>query len=98
MSGDGVLKLFEYGEHSHQKEYPKDKVPNEQEPYHEGKAHMHNDFDSSTFLLMIRTDLTFFLIDADLTPPEDQRSLSNKLEAEENHVRLFIPAITTPHA
>lgn len=50
MSGDGIIKLFEFGGGQHQKEYPKDKVPNEQEPYHEGKPHMHNDLDSSTRL------------------------------------------------
>lgn len=55
MSEDGIIKeggegIFEFGKHQHQKEYPKDKVPNEQEPYHEGKAHMHNDLDSSTRL------------------------------------------------
>jgi len=58
----GVEGIFEFGDHQHQREYPKDHIHKEQEPYHEGKPHMHNDLDS-----------------------KDQRSLSNKLEAEEHH-------------
>ncbi|CAF9943681.1 MAG: hypothetical protein ALECFALPRED_000951 [Alectoria fallacina] len=41
-SGRGIL---EFGSHQHQKEYPKDDVHEDKEPYHEGKPHSHNRLD-----------------------------------------------------
>jgi hypothetical protein len=46
MSGQG---LFEFGTGQHQREYPKDHVHKEEEPYHEGRLHSHKSLDSSEY-------------------------------------------------
>ena len=41
----GGRGIFEFGSHQHQKEYPKDTIQVEKEPYYEGKVHSHNRLD-----------------------------------------------------
>lgn len=41
----GGRGVFEFGSHQHQKEYPKDHIHEEKDPYHDGKLHSHNRLD-----------------------------------------------------
>ena len=78
--------LFEFGSSQHQREYPKDHYSKGKEAYHEGKLHSHNPLDSSKYQCDFGLDsmLVVQTLISNLT--EDQRSIANKLEAEEKHV------------
>lgn len=72
------LSLYEYGDHQHQQEYPKDNSQQDHEKFHEGKdAHAHNNLDSSNRFTKHGNKYQF--ADSGL---EDQRSIKTTLAAE----------------